>query len=281
MDSSTHKVLCCVGSAVGGQPTQFVMEKAIAAAHLDWRVITVEVEPDNLEAAIAGMRAMRFTAIRFFPPLESRAAQLMSGQCAVTSFVGGITSARNNNGTWECWHNSGLALIDCFANRGDWAAATVWLDGDGETIRSLVAANIQLSARRILWSNPPSDLPSEISSRTISCRFSVQDAEATDRIVAEIGTESETACLVLMGSQVSERVHALATLETLSSRQLVVFSSTSSDKGRSQIDWPGKLAIIDQPALEIAKEIVDCRRWTDRQPVRSEIQDAYEEYMDL
>ncbi len=74
MDSRTQPILCCVGEAVAGRPTQFLMERAFAAAHCDWRVITVEVKSTSFQIALDGMRAMHFAAIRLFPEYQTIAA---------------------------------------------------------------------------------------------------------------------------------------------------------------------------------------------------------------
>lgn len=48
------------GQPVAGNPTQYMIEKAFAAAGLDWRYLTLEVPPEALADAVRGMRAMGF-----------------------------------------------------------------------------------------------------------------------------------------------------------------------------------------------------------------------------
>lgn len=57
-----------MGQPVAGNPTQYMMEKAFERAALAWRYLTLEVAPDDLPAAIAGMRAMGFRGANFTIP---------------------------------------------------------------------------------------------------------------------------------------------------------------------------------------------------------------------
>ena len=59
-DSHLQTIVCCLGQPVAGNPTQFMIERAFRAARLDWRYLTLEVSPENLAAAVAGMRALGF-----------------------------------------------------------------------------------------------------------------------------------------------------------------------------------------------------------------------------
>ena len=56
-DDSLQAIVCCMGQPVAGNPTQFMIERAFAAAGLDWRYLTLEVAPDDLAAGVAGMQA--------------------------------------------------------------------------------------------------------------------------------------------------------------------------------------------------------------------------------
>ena len=60
MSSISQEIVCCLGQPVAGNPTQYMMEQAFAAAGLDWRYLTCEVPPEKLADAIKGLRALGF-----------------------------------------------------------------------------------------------------------------------------------------------------------------------------------------------------------------------------
>ncbi len=283
MDSSTHKVLCCVGSAIGGQPTQFVMERAIAAEHLDWRVITVEVLPENLPTALAGMKAMGFAAIRFFPPYDSQIGLLNSELSEENQFVGGVTSVLNDGERWHCWHNFGPAFLECCKDVGEWSRATLWINGDSLEMRSLVAACLASSPRKIIWSNAPQQLAACVSNfAELQIASSDNSNETVSQLLQEYLSLEGNSWLVLAGDNSAQHLQALAAAQELSNCDLVVYDPSVINKNRPiPIEWLGKLKVLERSTIEICAEVVDSRLWTGTQPDRTIIEDAYEEYVDF
>jgi len=62
--------MCCIGPALAGNPTQYVMEKCFQ--HLGWdrRFLSLQVEIEDVSAAVAGMRAMNFRGAVVTSPLQ-------------------------------------------------------------------------------------------------------------------------------------------------------------------------------------------------------------------
>src|SRR4029450_6613593 len=72
---SLQEVVCCLGHPVAGNPTQYMMEQAFAAAGLDWRYLTCEVPPEALADAMEGPRARGFQGANFPLPHKGRGIQ--------------------------------------------------------------------------------------------------------------------------------------------------------------------------------------------------------------
>jgi shikimate dehydrogenase len=58
--SFLSQIIALFGQPVAENPTQYMQEQAFAALGLNWRYVTLEVEPGALPDAIRGMRAMGF-----------------------------------------------------------------------------------------------------------------------------------------------------------------------------------------------------------------------------
>jgi shikimate dehydrogenase len=58
--SAAQPLLALLAHPVGGNPTQYMLEKAFAHHDLDWRYLTFEVAPENLGDAMRGLRALGF-----------------------------------------------------------------------------------------------------------------------------------------------------------------------------------------------------------------------------
>ena len=90
-----------MGQPVAGNPTQFMMERAFAAAQLDWRYLTCEVPPENLESAVAGMRAMGFRGGNFTIPHK----------VAVIPHLDGLSESAELMGAVNCVNRDGDRFI--------------------------------------------------------------------------------------------------------------------------------------------------------------------------
>ncbi len=100
-ESALQEIVCCMGQPVAGNPTQFMMEKAFAAARLDWRYLTLEVSPENLAAAVSGMRAMGFRGANFTIPHK----------VAVLPYLDELSEAARLMGAVNCVNRVGTKLV--------------------------------------------------------------------------------------------------------------------------------------------------------------------------
>lgn len=84
-----------------------MIERAISATEADWPPITAEVTAEELQIALAGMFAMKFMAVRFFPSLQVHALEQLGGADEQLQFIGAITSAARTAVGWQAWHHWG------------------------------------------------------------------------------------------------------------------------------------------------------------------------------
>lgn len=98
---SLQEIVCCLGQPVAGNPTQFMMERAFAAAGLDWRYLTLEVSPEALGDAIRGIKALGFKGGNFTIPHK----------VAVIPFLDGLSDAAELMGAVNCVNRVEQRLI--------------------------------------------------------------------------------------------------------------------------------------------------------------------------
>lgn len=90
-DSPTQDIVCCMGQPVAGNPTQFMMERAFAAAELDWRYLTLEVRPEDLADGVRGMRAMGFRGGNLAIPHKVAAVQYLDKLTEAAELAGAVS----------------------------------------------------------------------------------------------------------------------------------------------------------------------------------------------
>lgn len=98
MHKSLQEITFLFGQPVAGNPTQFVMEKAFAAAGLDWRYLTLEVPPERLGDAVRGARAMGFRGGNITMPHKVAVIEFLDELTEAASLMQAVNCVINENG---------------------------------------------------------------------------------------------------------------------------------------------------------------------------------------
>jgi hypothetical protein len=282
MESKIQPILCCVGAAVAGRPTQFLMERAFAAAYCDWRVITVEVQPENFQTALDGMQAMAFTAVRFFPELQPLAATRMLEQphTALSTVTSAMrTALKGTEAIWDCWDNHGYGLLDLILSAAPAASTLVWLQGRSRFTQSLFDAMqaTNFGPNQLVWSLPEVSAEESGASATTTSL-----AEAQQSIKDALAQANAITHVVVVGEGLSEQLTLIRDLEVAGDVQLLLATNQLLTRQQVNDAWPrGKARIFTESDQLIAAEAYDFRRWTGQPANLDLLRDAYDEYADF
>ncbi|MFN9369625.1 MAG: shikimate dehydrogenase family protein [Planctomycetia bacterium] len=85
-----QEVLALLGAPAAGNPAQYLFERAIEAAGLDWRFVTFDVDPDRLADALAGVAALGMRGCLLSGPLCATAAQLLATRTPTADFAAAV-----------------------------------------------------------------------------------------------------------------------------------------------------------------------------------------------
>jgi hypothetical protein len=75
MDGTTEPVVAVIGHPIAGNPSQFAFERALAAMRLEWRVISFDVAPQAISAALDGAEVLGLRGILLDSNVCEAAAQ--------------------------------------------------------------------------------------------------------------------------------------------------------------------------------------------------------------
>lgn len=90
--TALQEICSCFGQPVAGNPTQYMMERAFAAAGLDWRYLTLEVAPADLGDAVRGMRAMGFHGGNITKPHKCEVIQYLDRTSEAAGLMGAVNT---------------------------------------------------------------------------------------------------------------------------------------------------------------------------------------------
>ena len=75
MDGTTEPLLAVIGNPIAGNPSQFALERAIASLGLDWRVLSFDVPPDDIAAALNGFEVTGICGVLIDPSVKQAASK--------------------------------------------------------------------------------------------------------------------------------------------------------------------------------------------------------------
>jgi len=89
INPALQEVIAVLGHPAAGNPAQFLFERVVAHDSLDWRFLTLEVAPNRLAEALAGVSALGFAGCMLAGPLTEPAVGLTTSVSPAAQFAGG------------------------------------------------------------------------------------------------------------------------------------------------------------------------------------------------
>ncbi len=136
-DSHLQTIVCCLGQPVAGNPTQFMIERAFRAARLDWRYLTLEVSPENLAAAVAGMRALGFKGGNITIPHKVAVIEHLDGLSQAAELMGAVNCINRDGDQLLGENTDGKGFVQSLKEQIDPQGKQVVLFGAGGAARAI------------------------------------------------------------------------------------------------------------------------------------------------
>jgi len=128
-----------MGEPVAGNPTQYMLEKAFEAARLDWRFLTFEVSPLELEGVLRGARIFGFHGLMLAPPHRSRVQPYLEELGDAARISGQVNCIQQIDGRLRGYNTEGRALRQLLEQAGSLKDAKVTILGAGRLARAIGA----------------------------------------------------------------------------------------------------------------------------------------------
>ena len=86
-----QEIIALLGCPAAGNPAQYLFERAIEAAELDWRFITFDVAAEDVAAAVAGAAALGLRGCLVSGPLREACLRLVATASPSAEFAGSVS----------------------------------------------------------------------------------------------------------------------------------------------------------------------------------------------
>jgi len=280
-ESAIQQIVCCMGQPVAGNPTQFMMERAFAAANLDWRYLTLEVSPENLAAAVQGMRAMGFRGGNFTIPHKVTVIQHLDGLSQAAELMGAVNCINRQGDQFIGENTDGKGFVQSLKQITDPADKRVVILGAGGAARA-IAVEVGLNGAAEMTivnrtANRGQELVDLINDRVrVTANFLLWDSDYRIDAAADILINATSIGLGDANARVPIEVDSLRT-------DLVV-ADVIFNPPETQLISDAKEAgcqILDGLGMLVNQAVIGFKIWTgvDADPVV--MRDALEEYLEI
>lgn len=142
------------GNPIDENPTGVVMEAGFAEKNLDWRYITMKVEPGDLKAAMDGMKAVQMRGLNLTIPFKVEGVKLMDELSPAAEIIGAINVVTNKDGKLCGENTDGKGLLASFRNEGvDVKGKNIFILGAGGAARAISVECALAGAKKITIAN--------------------------------------------------------------------------------------------------------------------------------
>ena len=274
-DAALQEIVALLGCPAAGNPAQYLFERAIEAAGLDWRFLTLDIAPEKIAAAIEGVAAMGFRGCVVSGPLREAAATLVPTLTPSATFSGAVNLVDRQPSGLVGHMTEGRGLMEALRAHVDPATAHVLILGTGVEAR---AAALELALTHC--------------PQIVICD---RDAERAASLVDAVnGLQASPAVAIPWASAIdipAEVGVVISTLPPEGGRPAAEFTGLRSDMVVADVPLvaqPSPLVAlasgvgacaIDGLEIHAARMAIDFNTWTGIEPDTEMLREALDEYM--
>jgi len=266
-----QEIVALLGCPAAGNPAQYLFERAIEAAELDWRFVTCDVAVADVAAAVAGVAALGFRGCLLAGPLREAALPAVVTLSPTATFSGGITLVERTAAGLAGHMTAGRGVVEALRAHADLATAGAVVVGADTTGRA-VALELALAGVGDLVVCDP-DL-----ARATALVEAIGAVQATTASVAEWRTGMalpERAAIVVLGAAGREGTFTgwrsdLVVADTLLASRI----SPPAVEARRQGG-----CIVDGLEIHAAQAAIDFQALTGQEADADMLRDALDEFL--
>jgi shikimate dehydrogenase len=135
--SFKQEITAVFGKPVAENPTQVMVEAAYRHHHLDWRYLTLEVDPADLGTAVQGARAMGFAGFNCTIPHKVAVIPHLDGLGESARIIGAVNCVVRRGTRFEGENTDGKGFLESLRSLVDPKGSSVMLFGAGGAARAI------------------------------------------------------------------------------------------------------------------------------------------------
>jgi shikimate dehydrogenase len=279
---------CLIGESVGGDPTHFMIERAIEDLGLDWRFLSFQTQLPRLAEALAGADALGFAGVRLRGALSDKPAGVAT-RTARAKRTGRLTHLTRHDGALQGDDATGPALVEALAEIGEPAGKRVVVLGAGGDAPSIADVLVERGATLVAIADPSADRAAAV---VLAAQTNRSEAAPKDALACEVRTLAWEGDWLELPDHLdwiistaswpksdNQRV-AKSLAPELDASHVVIDLGIGSNRSPLHLAAEGRGArVIDALPVLIAETALAVEAWTGLEVDREVLRDAAEEFL--
>lgn len=158
-----QELTAAFGQPISENPTQVMIEAAYRHLNLDWRYLTIEVGPNDLEAAVQGAKVMGFQGFNCTIPHKVNVIKYLDGLGQSASLMGAVNCVVRRDGEWIGENTDGKGFVSSLREITDPKNKKIVIFGAGGAARAISVEVALAGARHITIVNRSAERGEELT----------------------------------------------------------------------------------------------------------------------
>ena len=277
---SLQPILALMGHPVGGNPTQYMTEKAFLHRELDWRYLTLDVSPEELGDATRGMKAMGFRGGNLIDPHKAAIVEFLDRATKTAELTGIVNLIRREEESLVGENTEGRAMIEALASRVSLVDKQVCLLGAGHMARAVAVELAQAHIGRLTIVNRTQNRAAELAA-LISERLDIPTGHAAWAEPLRIDPETGIVINATSIAEADPDAEVPLVLDSLTAKMFVIDTTINPDTRLLAEAKDRGCSTLDGVEILIEQAAINFKLWTDIEADRTVLREAVEEYLEL
>ncbi|MDG0963725.1 MAG: shikimate dehydrogenase [Opitutales bacterium] len=273
-----QELTAAFGQPISENPTQVMIEAAYRHHNLDWRYLTIEVGPNDLEAAVQGAKVMGFQGFNCTIPHKVNVIQYLDGLGESASLMGAVNCVVRRDGKWIGENTDGKGFVSSLNEITDPKNKKVVIFGAGGAARAISVEVALAGANHITIVNRSAKRGEELTTLLqdkLPCYADFSGWDSTYSIPTETDIVINATSIGLF-PDIDARLDF--DLNTLSANMVVADVIPNPPATNLVRDARAKgCKVIDGLAMLVSQGVIGVKHWTGVDPDPSVMRAALEE----
>ncbi len=281
MSASIQTLLALIADFAGGNPAQYMIEKAFAHHKLDWRYLSFEIKPEKLSESVQAVRTLGFFGGHCEGTHQEAIAPSLDRLTDVAAQVGAVNEFFRENDQFVGDYDFGASALASLRERIDPTGKRFLLLGSDKRAHALALALADASAGSVAVADADESRAAELVAKLSAKKA---DLFSSQKAAEKFVIPEDADVFILVAKTSDETTEILASIDWEFVRPELFVVDLSCDLPKTDLLSAASAVgckTLDGLTVLIERIAAAFKKWTGVDPAREVLRDAVEEYFEV